>query len=59
MEPRMCSHIKGLEVIAQVVDRSSKKKTNLYNCPVCKSTYVKEKMNRYRKITPRYFTEIM
>ncbi|MFC1561987.1 hypothetical protein ACFL4Q_03225 [candidate division KSB1 bacterium] len=55
----MCSHIKGLEVIAQVVDRSSKKKTNLYNCPVCKSTYVKEKMNRYRKITPRYFTEIM
>ena len=53
----MCSHTKGLEIIAQVVDHKHKTKTDLYTCPVCKSTFVKESVNRYRKVTPRYAAE--
>ena len=51
----MCSHMKELEVIAQIVDQKTNKKTNLYNCPVCKSTFVKQNASTYRKVTPRFF----
>ncbi len=54
----MCSHMKGLEVIAQIVDKKHKKKTDLYNCPVCKASFVKESVNKYRKVTPRYAAEL-
>ncbi len=53
----MCSHAKGLEVIAQIIDSRNKKKTDLYNCPVCKSTFVKENTNHYKRVTPRYFVD--
>lgn len=51
----MCVHAKGFEVIAQIVDKDSMKKTDLLNCPVCKSSYIKEKNNHFRKVTPKYF----
>jgi predicted RNA-binding Zn-ribbon protein involved in translation (DUF1610 family) len=43
------------ELIGQIIDTKKKKQTNLYSCPQCFGTYIKENRTKYRKLTPRYF----
>lgn len=43
------------ELIGQIIDKNKKKSTNLYSCPKCFGTYIKENKTKFRKLTPRYF----
>ncbi|MCP4724028.1 MAG: hypothetical protein GY863_03280 [bacterium] len=47
----------GLELIAQIGEPKNKKAKKLYYCQACHTTFIREKRNIYKRVTPRFFIE--
>ncbi|MFC1564160.1 hypothetical protein ACFL6G_04445 [candidate division KSB1 bacterium] len=47
----------GLELIAKVGDPKKRSARNLYYCQSCHSTFIREKRNVYKRVTPRFFIQ--
>lgn len=50
----MCNS-RSLELIGQIIHATRRKPTNIYCCPKCNATYVKNSKLTYKRLTPYYF----